>query len=99
MAANDPGKNIRHADQLRTEIDSGRTGDKVPFPDPAAVPLSADEEAAGTPPPAEAVARAAEHERHRPAHKPPRSGPGHAWILIAVIVLAALGLLALLASR
>jgi hypothetical protein len=37
------------ADQLRHDIDQGRTGDKVRFPDPAAAPLGTDEEAAGTP--------------------------------------------------
>jgi hypothetical protein len=36
-------------DQLRSDIDHGRTGDKVDFPDPAAAPLGTDEEAAGTP--------------------------------------------------
>ena len=36
-------------EQLRNDIDQGRTGDKVRFPDPAAAPLGTDEEAAGTP--------------------------------------------------
>lgn len=36
-------------DQLRDDIDRGRTGDKVSFSDPAAAPLGTDEEAAGTP--------------------------------------------------
>jgi hypothetical protein len=34
--------------QLRRDIDSGRTGDKVAAPDPAAAPLGTDDEAAGT---------------------------------------------------
>lgn len=38
------------SDQLRAKIDSGRTGDKVGVSDPAAAPLGADDEAAGTPP-------------------------------------------------
>jgi hypothetical protein len=37
-------------DQLRHDIDRGRTGDKVDFPDPAAAPLGTDAEAAGRPP-------------------------------------------------
>jgi hypothetical protein len=41
--------------QLRDDIDAGRTGDKVDWPDPAAVPLGTDEEAAGTPPDSLAV--------------------------------------------
>jgi hypothetical protein len=36
-------------DQLRADIDHRRTGDKVAGSDPAAAPLGADEEAAGTP--------------------------------------------------
>lgn len=38
-----------NTDQLRHAIDSGRAGDKVNFPDPAAAPLGTDSEAAGTP--------------------------------------------------
>jgi hypothetical protein len=44
---------VRHArwttSMLRIDIDSGRTGDKIDWPDPAAVPLGTDDEAAGTP--------------------------------------------------
>ncbi len=36
-------------EQLRNDIDRGRTGDKVEGVDPAAAPLGTDEEAAGTP--------------------------------------------------
>jgi len=35
--------------RLKDDINSGRTGDKVPTFDPAATPLGTDEEAAGTP--------------------------------------------------
>jgi hypothetical protein len=35
-------------EQLRADIDSGRTHDKIAHPDPAAAPLGTDEEAAGT---------------------------------------------------
>lgn len=37
------------AQELKGLIDSGRTGDKVSFPDPGAAPLGTDDEAAGTP--------------------------------------------------
>jgi hypothetical protein len=37
-------------EELRDDIDSGRTGDKVNYPDPAAVPIGADAEAGGYPP-------------------------------------------------
>jgi hypothetical protein len=36
-------------EQLRRDIDSGRSGTKIDYPDPAAAPLGTDEEAAGTP--------------------------------------------------
>lgn len=38
------------AERLRRDIDSGETGEKVPYPDPAAAPLGADDEAGGAPP-------------------------------------------------
>lgn len=37
-----------NGDQLRADIDGGRTGDKVSFADPAAVPLGTDAEAGGS---------------------------------------------------
>ena len=40
---------MSETDQLRGDIDAGRTGDKVPFSDPAAAPLGTDDEAAGHP--------------------------------------------------
>jgi len=36
-----------NGEQLRADIDSGRTGDKVDHPDPAAAPLGTDSEAGG----------------------------------------------------
>jgi hypothetical protein len=52
-------------EQLRHDIDSGRTADKVAHFDPAAAPLGADEEAAGTPLSAEAITQARAHETGR----------------------------------
>jgi hypothetical protein len=49
-------------EQLRHDIDQGRTGDKVRFPDPAAAPLGTDEEAAGTPIDPQVIARTREAE-------------------------------------
>jgi hypothetical protein len=61
MARSDPRhkstRRERNVDQLRNDIDSGRTGDKVPYPDPAAAPLGTDDEAAGTPPGTERLRR------------------------------------------
>lgn len=53
-------------DRLRHEIDSGRTGDKVAFHDPAAAPLGADDEAAGVSPTLEQVAQARMLETQQP---------------------------------
>ncbi|MCJ8144252.1 hypothetical protein MKI84_15120 [Ancylobacter sp. A5.8] len=50
------------AERLRADIDRGRTGDKVPFSDPAAAPLGTDDEAAGTPPGAREIALARAQE-------------------------------------
>jgi hypothetical protein len=72
-------------EQLRGDIDSGRTGDKVRVSDPAAAPLGADDEAAGTPPAPGVVAR----ERAQPAPRPgpePAQGRGGSWLLPAVII-------------
>jgi hypothetical protein len=76
-------------DRLRAEIDSGRTGDKVPAADPALAPLGTDEEAAGTPAAPETIARARQQETARPHEARPRRGPGHAWVLIAFAALLA----------
>jgi len=78
---NDPTKRPPNtaAERLRTDIDAGRTGDKVPHPDPAAAPLGTDDEAAGTrPPPAIADDRIApENARIPPGQKkgPTRGDP------------------------
>lgn len=53
--------------QLRDDIDSGRTWDKVKGPDPAMAPLGTDEEAGGTPTPKSAIEKAARIERQEPA--------------------------------
>jgi|GEM_PF-3134137 len=50
-------------EQLRRDIDSGRTGDKAPGLDPAAAPLGTDEEAGGAGPTAAEIAQARALER------------------------------------
>ncbi|AEQ50403.1 hypothetical protein [Pelagibacterium halotolerans] len=47
------------SDALRHAIDSGETGEKTDWPDPAAAPLGTDAEAAGQPPDVAAVEAAA----------------------------------------
>ena len=50
------------AERLRADIDSGRTGDKVAFPDPSAAPLGTDAEAGGMTTPEEALEKARQAE-------------------------------------
>jgi hypothetical protein len=59
-------KDATNVDQLRRRIDTGRAGDKVAHPDPAAAPLGTDDEAAGQPASRDQVALASRHETRRP---------------------------------
>lgn len=52
--------------ELRGDIDSGATGDKVPMFDPAAAPLGSDAEASGVPPSPKTIALARRMERAGP---------------------------------
>jgi hypothetical protein len=87
--------------QLRDDIDSGRTRDKVAHSDPAAAPLGTDDEAAGTPPTAEQVSMARRQETARDVSDPsaadqPPKQVGMAprgrfvWLIVAVVVICAL---------
>ena len=49
--------------QLKSDIDSGRTADKVAYGDPGLSPLGTDDEAAGTPASAQTVAATRQRER------------------------------------
>jgi hypothetical protein len=74
------------AEQLRHDIDSGRTGDKIPAADPATAPLGTDDEAAGTRARPDWVALARRIETSGPQLVPERhSGLGHTWIVVAII--------------
>lgn len=91
------------AAQLRADIDSGRTRDKVAHSDPAAAPLGTDDEAAGTPPSERQVAAARRQETGRsvdtpaPADRPQQAGTPAGgrflWPIIAAIaVLVVMGI-------
>ena len=71
-------------DRLRDDIDSGRTGEKVPGSDPAAAPLGTDAEAGGTPP---TRAERALEVRSRPSAAPATGAPAHRgrWLWAAGI--------------
>jgi hypothetical protein len=70
-------------EQLRNDIDAGRTGEKVAGSDPAVAPLGTDDEAAGMPPVSTSVelTRQREIKTRNPAQRP-RRGLGAAWILV-----------------
>lgn len=57
------------AQRLRHEIDSGRTGDKIPVEDPAAAPLGTDDEAAGTRPTESAPSTGGPHPKPPSGHE------------------------------
>ena len=82
--------------QLRQDIDSGATGEKVAMLDPALSPLGTDDEAAGTPPTPEMVqaVRWAERMANPPSGDPgKRYGAGLGPALLAILAgLVALGL-------
>jgi hypothetical protein len=79
-------------EQLRADIDRGRTGDKVSAPDPAMAPLGTDDEAARTPPSPAAIALTRRLETSHPHQPQPQTGLGHAWILIAFIIALAIAI-------
>jgi hypothetical protein len=83
-------------ERLRRNIDSGRTGDKVPVTDPAAAPLGTDDEAGGSRMTAHAAALVENAERRKP--EPPREGRAHLWY-IGGIIAAALLIIAFFAAR
>jgi hypothetical protein len=85
-----PNANV---DQLRADIDRGRTGDKVAAPDPAAVPLGTDEEAAGTPVPSSAITAARDLELARAQNRPQKSMLGVTWALAGFVVLLAIAVM------
>ena len=68
-------------DQLRHAIDRGATGEKVDFPDLAAVPLGTDDEAAGFTP--------TRRERRLVAATAPQVSPARPrnWIIPLVVLL------------
>lgn len=77
------------SDQIRNDIDTGATGEKVAMPDPAAAPLGTDAEAAGTPPTAQQRTLARDEAPQRPEGSR-RAIPGGAIYLALVLLLAAI---------
>jgi hypothetical protein len=87
----------RNTDQLREQIDRGKTGDKVDFPDPAAAPLGTDDEASGRRPIVDAIEPGPEQQTVAiEAGTRKRSAGGR--VLALVVVVAAIAAIALLAG-
>lgn len=86
--------------QLRDDIDSGRTGDKIAASDPAAAPLGTDDEAGGTPPDPQRVAAAQAQERAQgeAAEKPDALQGGRSWVTPAIVFGACLILIVALVA-
>jgi len=83
-----------YADKLRHAINTGRTGGKISYPDPAAAPLGTDEEAAGTPLSGAEVDRALRAEIRRPPQpspENPRRGVAGGSIILVLMAMAAAG--------
>jgi|ADGO01.1.fsa_nt_gi hypothetical protein len=86
--------------ELKSDIDRGRTGDKVAADDPATVPLGTDDEAAGVSLSPELIQEVRERELEAGAqaraasHRTSDSeGTGVvAWLLIAAFLLAGLAM-------
>jgi hypothetical protein len=73
-------------ERLRHDIDSGQTGDKVSFPDPAAAPLGADSEAGGASPTKGEIEHAQRYETGRSiSHKPAWRTDASDVALVAVV--------------
>jgi hypothetical protein len=90
-------ENVPTSERLRRDIDSGRAGDKVDYPDPAAAPLGADDEAAGFPPSAAERRLAARAQTND--ERPDMRGRFVKLALLAIVVIAAVALVATLALR
>lgn len=88
--ANDIGSPEPTTARLKEDIDRGAAGAKVAAPDPAAVPLGTDEEAAGTPPSAPAVLTAHREE----VGKAPAAARSGGLDMGGIIYLGALALFA-----
>jgi hypothetical protein len=76
--------------QLKHDIDSGATGDKVPVIDPASAPIGTDSEAAGAPASPELVAATRRLERTdpNPPQHPHDRGASRLPLLVGGLMLA-----------
>jgi hypothetical protein len=87
---------VRNVDQLRAKIDSGQTGDKMPWPDPAAAPLGTDDEAGGAPSTRAQVSAAYRQEAGRlvSSSSPGAQGLGAGWWMVGITFFIAISITA-----
>ena len=78
-------------ERLRKDIDSGLTGDKVNFPDPATAPLGTDSEAAGIPTDPTAISDAHRYET-RNLEAPKQDRGAALYVAFIVIIGCSLGI-------
>lgn len=97
MADSSEGRGSTTA-QLKADIDSGRTGDKVASPDPGLSPLGTDDEAAGVPASPDVIAQVREMEKARPVvTEEERRSPNLTWLIFgAVLCVAVVAMLVLI---
>jgi hypothetical protein len=79
---------MANTEMLRSAIDQGRSGSKVRGADPAAAPIGADDEAAGTPPQVHQVDAAMSHESTDP--KPKRRYGALILYVLAIVIIGAI---------
>lgn len=84
-------------DELRHDIDSGKTGDKADWPDPAAAPLGTDAEASGNTPKSKTVRT---QEKPKRVSTPLGSSMGAAltYAGIAIVLLVAMSTIVVVAG-
>lgn len=87
------------SDQLRDNIDKGRTGEKVSMPDPAAAPLGTDAEASGAAPTLQERKLEAENAQPGPMGQGRASSGNMIYIaLVACLAVALVVIVALAAT-
>lgn len=85
-----PGTERPTTAMLKGDIDSGRTGDKVPHYDPGLSQLGTDDEAAGRPPSPERIAAARASEAARPGVRALADPHGRrGWVMPAFVAFIA----------
>ena len=76
--------------QLKADIDSGRTGDKVAFPDPGLSPLGTDDEAGGSSASPQLIQKVREQEKSLSPVEEKRRPLNLTWIIGGIVLCSAI---------